>query len=189
MAATGLTRQLITNTTRLRALVRSVDPYTVIAVVALLVVVVAIELRSTAQPAAVQPQTLIVIATPTLGVAREKVGAIGAARLRTSVDQPPRPTAIVEPTVALVVEPQPEPIVAPVEQEQTIEVVNVEPTVAPTIQAEWHGETFVMTGDSVPTVAPAMLGQPGYNGWVCGQTYGDWRDSDPMYTHAECYGK
>jgi len=192
MVTTGVTRQLISRTTRLRALARSVDWYSIAAIVALLLVVALIGLRGDARPAEQQPT--IVIATPTLGIAREKVGASGAARLRRATAR--QESTELDPSLALPTAAIVEPTAVPVEQQptvepETVEIMQVEqqPTVEPTTEAHWSGDSFVVTGDRVPTVAPTMVGQPGYNGWICGQSYGDWRDTDPMYTHAECYSK
>lgn len=173
---------VVTRTARLRAWARRVDPYELVTVGGLLLVLAVATIVAnwpSAQPAA-QQQPIIVfrdrvlVATPTLGLPAA-----------APAEEPP--AAMVEQAAPAPIEPTPAPAAQPAE----LQVMSAPaPTAAPepTVEVYWKDpNTFVVNGPTVPTVAPEMIGHVDSQGWVCGSTYGDWRDSDPMYTHAECY--
>lgn len=178
MIATNTTRFLVTNTTRLRAWTRRIDPYSATAIAVLLVIIAGGLVRTGLQPAS-QP-TIIVVATQALpsgphGAVRRLERAPSALRIL--------PTAIL-PTAAPASTAQP----AQVEQPITIQSASEQPTPAGYIAHTDQGDLFVPndatpvpsgTTYTGPFLAPAVTEAPSGPRLCTG--FGDRRDYDPAY--------
>lgn len=177
----GKTTQLMM-TTHLRTTtwLRQHDPLMII-VIALLIGAIGagvwIEQRQVSVPAAaplVIQRPIIIFATAQPTVA-----------LPTLVPTAP-PTAAPLPMPALAIEAAPV-VAAP----ESIELTTMDAPIAPvpTAAARWEGETLVVTGSAIPPIPAKNIGKVDSQGWRCGDTYGDWRDTNPMYAHPECYAE
>ena len=181
MIATNTTRFFVTNTTRLRAALRRVDPYTLGSIALLLAIVAGGLIGRALGPAA--PAPIIVLATPALpgagaGTVRRLEHAPRAARaLPTAVV----PTSEPLPTAALPAEPQP----------ITIMVRSGDvPTPAGYIANTTEGPLFV-PNDATPVpndgsytgpfLAPAASEAPPADAVRYCTGFNDWRDYDPAY--------
>lgn len=166
MIAGATTKLLVTRTARLRAAVRAIDPYSALGVLVVALILIAGALNGLLHPQVAAPlPPIVVFATAPLPA---PVPVLAGAQLSRGMSRR-QPTAAARPTEAPL----------------TVMHVQPTPTAAP---AYWQDDqTFVVNAPAPPAVD--LPGHVDSQGWTCGATYGDWRDTDPLYTHPECYAK